>query len=415
MGSEFDVEPFGSLLSNVVDNRGRTCPTAPSGIPLIATNCVANDSLYPRYDTVRYVDEQTYQTWFRGHPEPGDFLFVLKGSPGRVCLVPDPVDFCIAQDMVAVRADPRRVYPRFLFALLRSEPVQRQIEHLHVGTMIPHFRKGDFDKLLLPLPSRAVQEYVGDSYWTLSQKIDLNRRMSQTLESIARALFKSWFVDFDPVRAKAEGRDPGLPRHIADLFPSSFEDSSGGIPAGWRLGVVADIADVYSGSRPDAQRLASSEDAKVPVWGGNGPTGYVDQALLDGPILLTGRVGTLGSVFRITSPSWPSDNTLILKPKDEIGFEYVYLLLLDLDLASLNRGSTQPLLTQSDLRAQPALLPPRPILKRFHDACRRLFERIDRSDAESLALGSLRNTQMPVLMSGGQPINGFRSSSGEIR
>src|SRR5450759_595122 len=104
---------------------------------------------------------------------------------------------------------------------------------------------------------------------------------------MARALFKSWFVDFDPVRAKANGAQPCLPSHLDRLFPDSFEDTSGGIPAGWRPGVVADIADVCSGSRPDAQRPASSQDAKVPVWGGNGPMGYVDQALFDGPILLT--------------------------------------------------------------------------------------------------------------------------------
>src|SRR4051812_40751752 len=98
--------PFSQLLSNIVDNRGRTCPTDDYGsLPLIATNCVSNGQLYPSYDTSRYVSQHTFETWFRDHPRPGDLLFVCKGSPGRVCMVPDPVDFCIAQDMVAVRAD----------------------------------------------------------------------------------------------------------------------------------------------------------------------------------------------------------------------------------------------------------------------------------------------------------------------
>ena len=82
----------------VVDNRGKTVPTAPSGHKLIATNCVTNNALFPVYEKIRYLSEETYQTWFRAHPIPGDILFVNKGTPGRVCLVPDPVDFCIAQD-----------------------------------------------------------------------------------------------------------------------------------------------------------------------------------------------------------------------------------------------------------------------------------------------------------------------------
>src|SRR5437773_2352314 len=116
----FDEAPFDSLLAAVIDNRGRTCPTSETGTPLIATNCVRNEYLYPAYQDVRYVSLETYQTWFRGHPQPGDLIFVCKGTPGRVCLAPAPVDFCIAQDMVALRADKSKVYPRYLFAVLRS-------------------------------------------------------------------------------------------------------------------------------------------------------------------------------------------------------------------------------------------------------------------------------------------------------
>ena len=97
--------PFSELLCEVIDNRGKTCPTADAGIPLIATNCIRNELLYPTYEKARFVSHDTYLTWFRGHPKPGDILFVNKATPGRVCLVPDPVDFCIAQDMVAVRAN----------------------------------------------------------------------------------------------------------------------------------------------------------------------------------------------------------------------------------------------------------------------------------------------------------------------
>src|SRR5437773_8883281 len=181
--------PFSELLSVVIDNRGKTCPTAETGIPLIATNCIRNELLYPTYDNVRFVSKETYSNWFRGHPKPGDIIFVNKATPGRVCLVPDPVDFCIAQDMVAVRPDPKRVYPNYLLAVLRSPAIQEKIEQMHVGTLIPHFKKGDFDKLLLPIPAREAQKFIGDVYFSLSAKIDANRRMNATLEAMARALF----------------------------------------------------------------------------------------------------------------------------------------------------------------------------------------------------------------------------------
>ena len=189
---------FSELLSAIVDNRGKSCPTTDTGIPLIATNCIRNELLYPTYEKARFVSRDTYLTWFRGHPKPGDILFVNKATPGRVCLVPDPVDFCIAQDMVAIRADSKKIYPRYLLAVLRSPVVQERIGTMHVGTLIPHFKKGDFDKLLIPVPDRVEQEFIGDFYYELSAKIDLNRRMNETLEAMARALFKSWFVGLRP-------------------------------------------------------------------------------------------------------------------------------------------------------------------------------------------------------------------------
>ena len=166
-----DSVPFGSLLAKIIDNRGKTCPTSEDGIPLIATNCIKNEHLYPVYEKVRYVSQEIYDTWFRGHPEPGDLIFVLKGTPGRVNWVNDPVDFCIAQDMVALRVDESKVDPKYLFAVLRSSQIQQEIEGLHVGSLIPHFKKSDFDDLQIPLVAHELQKYIGDTYFNLSLKI----------------------------------------------------------------------------------------------------------------------------------------------------------------------------------------------------------------------------------------------------
>ena len=169
---KYNKIPFSDCLSNIVDNRGKTCPTAATGIPLIATNCIKNDSLYPVFENERYVNQETYKNWFRAHPEPGDLIFVTKGSPGRVCFVPNPVPFCIAQDMLAIRANEDVVNPKFLFALLRSSETQQAIENLHVGSLIPHFKKGDFDQLILSIPDDLkLQENIGNIYFDFCRKI----------------------------------------------------------------------------------------------------------------------------------------------------------------------------------------------------------------------------------------------------
>ncbi len=174
--------------------------------------------------------------------------------------MPDPVDFCIAQDMVAVRANAEKVYPKYLFAALRSSVVQSQINNMHVGTMIPHFKKGDFDKLNIPVPERAKQEFIGDFYFTISERINLLRETNATLEAITQALFKSWFVDFDPVRAKQEGREPeGMDPATSTVFPNSLEDSELGlIPIGWEVRPIGELVEgIYDG--PHATPAESEE------------------------------------------------------------------------------------------------------------------------------------------------------------
>ena len=117
---QWQYEVLSDLVSEIVDNRGRSAPTADAGIPLIATNCIKEDGLYPVYENIRFVSSDAYNNWFRSHPEPGDIIIVNKGTPGLVCQVPDPVDFCIAQDMVALRADESRVDREYLLAALRG-------------------------------------------------------------------------------------------------------------------------------------------------------------------------------------------------------------------------------------------------------------------------------------------------------
>ena len=192
---DYPKMPLPDVLSFIVDNRGKTVPTTENGHILIATNCVRNENLYPSYEKIRFLSEETYQTWFRAHPLPGDILFVCKGTPGRCCLVPDPLDFCIAQDMVALRANQDIIYNYFLLAVLRSREIQLQITNNSVGDVIPHFKKSFFDRIMIPVPPLDIQKIIGNYYMAFSNKIEINKKINENLEQQAKALYQQMFIE----------------------------------------------------------------------------------------------------------------------------------------------------------------------------------------------------------------------------
>ena len=413
--------PFSELLTVVIDNRGKTCPTADAGIPLIATNCIRNELLYPTYDKVRFVSKETYSNWFRGHPLPGDIIFVNKATPGRVCLVPDPVDFCIAQDMVAVRANPKRVYPNYLFAVLRSPAVQEKIGQMHVGTLIPHFKKGDFDKLLLPIPEPEEQEFIGDTYFELSAKIDANRRMNATLEAMAQALFQSWFVDFDPVRAKLDGRPPAaLDPATAALFPEHLEDSKlGHIPKGWEVKTVGDIGDVICGKTPPTSVADYyGEDIPfitIPDMHGNvfgaatarklshaGANSQSNKTLPPGSLCVS-CIATPGLVVITSEDSQTNQqiNSVVPHQKEETYFWYWVMTGLGAEIASSGSGGSVLVnLSKGRFETLQVIKPPHALIRDYHTTVRPLFEAILANTHQSRTLATLRDTLLPKLLSG---------------
>ena len=334
----------------------------------------------------------------------GDLLFAWSGSVGIYQY--HGLRAALNQHIFRVVAKPG-VDQGFLRYLLQSQ-LPTFLDYVeNKKTTMGHVTVRDLKLTQVQVPPLSEQRAIAHILGTLDDKIKLNRRMNETMEAMARAIFKAWFVDFEPVRAKMEGHWrrgeslPGLPAHLYDLFPDRLVNCEiGEIPEGWGEGSVGELAEVSSGKRPGVGYPEASVQANVPLWGGNGPMGFVPFPLIDYPILLTGRVGTLGSVFRITSPCWPSDNTLVLKPRQPLIFEYLFLQLQRIDFDSLNRGSTQPLVTQTDLSSQPVLLPPTAILERFHAHAGKLYGKIDALENESRTLAALRDAILPKLISG---------------
>ncbi len=416
--------PLSETTKFIVDNRGKTSPTADTGIALIATNCITNDHLYPQYINVRRVSQETYDAWFRAHPEPGDIILTNKGSKnGAICLVPDPVDFVIAQDMVALRANEEVIDPLFLFAALRSPIAQSQIRNLDVSGVIPHFKKTDFDKLQLPYPDRKTQEAIGRIYFDFCAKIELNRQMNETLEATARALFKSWFVDFDPVRAKMDGQKPfGMDEHTAKLFPASFSETEvGKIPHGWAVKPVGDVVKAVGGGTPNT---------KEPAYWEGGTNHWVtpkDLSRLDSPVLLASERKVTDAGLAKTSSGLLPVGTLLLSSRAPVGYLAIsqvpvavnqgFLAMVCKDEASnyymLNwakenmdqiesraSGTTFQEISKRSFRPIPIVVPTLKLMSRFSELVASFYEGITSNLREASVLSRLRDTLLPKLLSG---------------
>ena len=345
----------------------------------------------------RYPTRRVYCTAPTRFAETGDILFSVRAPIGEVNRA---TEYCaIGRGLAAMRANSGfdTTYLEYVLRHIRSEWDILEGQ----GAVFGNAKKSDLENLLIPWPRDIEQRAIAHILGSLDDKIELNRQMNRTLEKMAQAIFKSWFIDFDPVRAKAEGRDPGLPKEIASLFPDSFEDSElGPIPKGWKIGTISDLAKVTSGKRPHKRSKEKTGEFTIPLYGGGGIMAYVPVPMISTPFLLTGRVGTLGKVFRITEECWPSDNTLLLFPNNKSCLEFLYFTLQRIDFDSLNRGSTQPLVTQTDLKNQRIVIPKENILIFYWQNAHPMFEKIDKNIAESRALASLRDTLLPKLISG---------------
>lgn len=324
-------------------------------------------------------------------------------------MAPDPVDFCIAQDMVAIRADPSKIYPPYLFAILRSELMQLRIGNMHVGSLIPHFKKGDFDKLLVPLPDDDVQYAIGDNYLLLSQKIESNHRMNATLEAMARALFQSWFVDFDPVRAKAAGQTPaGMDPGTADLFPSEFEDSElREIPKGWKANGLGAAIQIFDSKRiPLSKRQREERRGPYPYYGAASVMDYVDNYLFDGTYVLMGEDGSVANedgtpvLQYVWGKFWVNNHAHVLLGNAGVSTEHLYLHLAQTNIKPFVNGAVQPKLNQGNMNRIPFVLPSAPICEAFAELIDPVFALFRANSDQSRTLAALRDALLPKLLSG---------------
>ena len=218
----------------------------------------------------RYPTRRVYCTAPTRFAETGDILFSVRAPIGEVNRA---TEYCaIGRGLAAMRANSGfdTTYLEYVLRHIRSEWDILEGQ----GAVFGNAKKSDLENLLIPWPRDIEQRAIAHVLGSLDDKIELNRQMNRTLEKMAQAIFKSWFIDFDPVRAKAEGRDPGLPKEIASLFPDSFEDSEPGpIPKGWRATTIGSKFDLTMGQSPPGSTY-NEEDEGLPFFQGRRDFGF---------------------------------------------------------------------------------------------------------------------------------------------
>jgi type I restriction enzyme S subunit len=405
--------PFGSSI--------KVETFVPDGVPVISGQHVRGY----RVDSgggFNYVTEEHADRLRNATVHAGDVVLAHRGNIGDVALVPWDSAFpryVISQSHFYVRCDPSKLLPEFLVAYFKAPSGRHQLLANTSQVGVPSIAQPVtyLRRLEIPLPPLDEQQRIAELLGRLIDKVELNRRMIDTLEAMARALFKSWFADFGPVRAKAEGRSPGVSQSIAELFPDAFDDSAPDeIPVSWVPTTLADFARLNPESwsvtnRPETLRYVDLSNTK---WGridaitnhlaATAPS-RAQRVLRPGDTIIgTVRPGN-GSYALVTEEGLTgSTGFAVLRPTRAEFTEFVYLAATDGEnieaLAHLADGAAYPAVRPEVVLATPTVRAPLEIVARFSDVARPILRRMAAGHAEAQTLASLRDTILPKLISG---------------
>lgn len=430
MAGRWNTSPLDELVDSVVDRRGVTplklgSDFVTKGYRVISAKLIKDGRIDLSADEPRFVDEPTYKRWMRTPLLADDVILTSEAPIGEVAYIREPVEWCLGQRLFGIRTNKSRLHGRFLYYALQSDGVCHDLHSRATGTTAEGIRQSELRLVQIPLPDVDQQRAIAHILGSLDDKIELNRRMNATLEAMARAIFKSWFVDFDPVRAKSEGRDPGLPTEIADLFPESFEDSElGEIPTGWEvaeIGQVAEVIDCLHSRKPERREKGFP---LLQLWnirdGGlidMTDTYWVDEAdyrkwvsrveASPGDCVITnvGRVGAVGQI-PVGLKAALGRNMTAIRCRSAFSFP-TFLLECLLSQAMRNeielRVDTGTILDALNVRSIPNLRfvrAPTSVVKRFEAKARPLRAQMEQHHAECRTLAAVRDTLLPRLVSG---------------
>ncbi len=360
----------------------------------------------------------------------GDIVFSRVGSVDRRALIRKTEDgWLFSGRCIRVRPDPAKIDSGFLSWFFGLTGFVNHINSIAVGATMPSLNTSIMEGLPIYYPSLEEQRTIAHILGTLDDKIELNRRMNETLEGIARALFKSWFIDFDPVRAKAEGRQPfGMDAETAALFPDQFEDSElGEIPKGWKIGAIQDYYDILGGTTPSTKVAG--------YWGGSIPfatpkdlstvsSSYLvstERSITDeglsqigsgiirkGSFLLSSRAPIGYMAFNDVDVAI-NQGIIAAASKSSLSPSYIYFwssFKMEY-IKSVANGSTFLEVSKGSFKKLKMLAPPSELIGIFNSHVDQQLSAILNNEKENRTLVELRDSLLPKLISGEIRVNGI--------
>ena len=359
--------------------------------------------------------------------QTGDVLITIVGSVGQVAIVSDELSgWNIARAVAMIRPNDPNL-SRWISLVLRSPDAQYQLGTTANTTVQTTINLKDLRLLRIPLPEEPERSAIAHILGTLDDKIELNRKQNETLEAMARALFKAWFVDFDPVRAKLEGRWqrgqslPGLPAHLYDLFPDRLVESElGEIPQGWEIGSFSDAVEIIGGGTPKTT-VSEYWDGEIPWFSvvdtplasdvfvvqteksitHAGLNGSSARLITKGTTIISAR-GTVGNLAIAGCDMAFNQSCYALRGKNDSGSYFVFLYAQRMieHLKAMAHGSVFSTITRQTFEAVRAVLPPGNMLQQFEKNAASLLEPILGNVNSAHSLAQLRDTLLPKLISG---------------
>lgn len=405
------VGPLRDVLDLITYGFTNPMPDAAEGPWKLTAKDVVDGRI--RYDTARHTTEIAFNTLLtdKSRPRIGDVLLTKDGSIGRVAVV-DRAGLCINQSVALLRPN-GLVHPRFLSLLLRAPYYQSRMESDSDGSTIKHIYITRVDKMEIAFPPLAEQEGYLALLGALDDRIDLLRQTNATLEAIAQALFKSWFIDFDPVRAKMQGREPeGMDAATAALFPDEFAESALGlIPKGWRVDDIYEVAEVRYGA-PFASRLFNTDGDGMPlvrirdlkdeapgVWT---PEEHPKGTKVQPGDVVVGMDGEFRAYLWGGEVAWMNQRICMFKPKN--GHSAVFVKsAIAAPLAHIEATETATTvihLGKGDIDRFRIVVPPPEVARAFANICQPLYDRIVASKQAGRTLEGIRDSLLPRLISG---------------
>lgn len=298
---------------------------------------------------------------------PNSVLFSSRAPIGYIAIAANEV--CTNQGFKSVIPN-ENTDSLFLFYLLKYN--KDKIEGMGSGTTFKEVSGNTMKNIVVNVPTdKKVQEKIAAILGSIDEKIEENEQINNNLEQQVSILYQSWFED--------------------------FEITNGVCPEDWSYQELSSIADIASGKRPPVKSNVCNQETPISIVGAASVMGFTSEANHTDKILVTGRVGTHGVVQRFNTPCWTSDNTLVITSPY---YEFTNQILHRIDYSSMNRGSTQPLITQGDMKKVVVLVPDENTLAKFEEFAGSLMVKREANNKENVKLASLRDTLLPKLMSG---------------